>query len=460
VTEHPLALGAADHDRLAAAATRFVAGYLAGLPTEPTRTEAPAGAARRLLAAPPDRPGDLGRLLATVAEAGSYGLNTASAGYLAYFPAGGLPSAAWGELIALVLNRYTTFGALAPGLVALEESVLRWLCGVFGLPPGAGGLVLSGGSMATLAAVVAAREQRLGDDPRQGVIYVGEYTHHCVDRAARIAGLAGRLRVVPSTPDLRMDPAAAARQVTADRGAGLRPFLLVGTAGATSTGLVDPLPALAAVAAREDLWFHVDGAYGAPFQLTGRGRDRLAGIERADSIALDPHKSMFLPYGTGVLLVRDPGTLRAAHAAGGDYLQDIDVADGLPDYAALGPELTREYRGLRLWLPLHLHGTDAFRQALDEKLDLARWIHGELATIPRLELPWTPDLTVVGLRPRDPSGDPAGRDLLDRINASGRVFLSSVRVAGRYTLRLCPQSFRSHQEHASEAVRTIRAALR
>src|SRR5207302_1660595 len=111
--------------------TRFVAGYLAGLPTEPTRTDAPAGAVRRLLAAPPDRPGDLDRLLATVAEAGSYGLNTASPGYLAYFPAGGLPSAAWGELIALILNRYTTFGALAPGLVALEESVLRWLCGVF-----------------------------------------------------------------------------------------------------------------------------------------------------------------------------------------------------------------------------------------------------------------------------------------------------------------------------------------
>jgi glutamate/tyrosine decarboxylase-like PLP-dependent enzyme len=219
---------------------------------------------------------------------------------------------------------------------------------------------------------------------------------------------------------------------------------------------VDPLPGLAEVAAREDLWFHVDGAYGAPFQLTERGRARLAGIDRADSIALDPHKSMFLPYGTGVLLVRDPGPLRSAHAAGGDYLQDIDAVDGLPDYAALGPELTREYRGLRLWLPLQLHGTAAFRRALDEKLDLAGWIHRELAGTPGLEMGWVPDLTVIGFRPRDTS---ASRELLARINSSGRIFLSSANVGGRHTLRLCLQSFRSHQEQASEAVEIIRAAL-
>lgn len=177
---------------------------------------------------------------------------------------------------------------------------------------------------------------------------------------------------------------------------------------------------------------------------------------------LDPHKSMFLPYGTGVLLVREEQTLRTAHAAGGDYLQDIGGAEDLPDYAHLGPELTREWRGLRLWLPLHLHGVAAFRAALDEKLDLARWIHRELAAEPALELPWVPDLTVVGFRVRGTgaAGEAANRRLLERVNGSGRIFLSSTLLAGTYTLRLCLQSVRSHADTAAHAVSLIRSALR
>jgi aromatic-L-amino-acid decarboxylase len=190
------------------------------------------------------------------------------------------------------------------------------------------------------------------------------------------------------------------------------------------------------------------------FQLTARGSERLAGIERADSIAVDPHKSLFVQYGTGVLLVRDPIALQAAHSGGGDYLQDLGTTAGLPDYGHVGPELTREFRGLRLWLPLHLHGVAAFRAALDEKLDLADLAYRQLAMDARFEVPGPPDLTVVIFRLR--GDDEPNRRLLERINGTGRIFLSTTRVEGRYFLRLNPTSHRTHATHVHEAIALIR----
>jgi aromatic-L-amino-acid decarboxylase len=257
-----------------------------------------------------------------------------------------------------------------------------------------------------------------------------------------------------------MDPAAAAEMITADRAAGQVPFLLVATAGTTNTGTVDPLGPLADVARDHELWFHVDGAYGGFFHLTERGRARLAGIGRADSLVLDPHKGLFLPHGTGVVLVRDPGTLRRAFAAGGDYLQDVAGGDALPDYAEMGPELTRDFRGLRLWLPLHLHGLGAFRAALDEKLDLAALAHDDLRSDARLEVPWPPDLSTVVFRLAGTDAE-AGLDehLLSRINATRRVHLSSTRIAGRHTLRLCIISHRTHHPRVQEALHLIHTAI-
>jgi aromatic-L-amino-acid decarboxylase len=205
------------------------------------------------------------------------------------------------------------------------------------------------------------------------------------------------------------------------------------------------------------VWFHVDGAYGGLFRLTERGRARLAGVERADSVVLDPHKTLFLPHGTGVVLVRDAATLHRAYAADGHYLQDVADDGALPDYADLGPELTREFRGLRVWLPLHLHGAAAFRAALDEKLDLARYAYDELSADPRLELPWPPDLSTVVFRLRD-RDDAASQALLARVNASRRVHVSSTLVEGRHTLRLCVVSHRTHHDRMAEAVEIVRAA--
>lgn len=418
--------------------------------TRPGQTEP---APEHLLRPPPEAPGDLGALLDAFEAAAQRGVDTASPGYLAYFPAGGLFSSALAELLAQVYNRFTGVAELAPALVAMEHGVLRWLCEEFALPSGSVGMTTTGGSGATLAAVVAARHDRLGDAIASGTLYTTEHTHFCVDRAARIAGLPGdHVRIVP-TDGLRMDPDAARRMIRADRARGLRPFLLVGTGGTTSTGTIDPLPEMAALARTEGLWFHVDAAYGGGFRLTARGRERLAGIEHADSIVLDPHKSLFLQYGTGVLLVRDAGTLASAHRGGGHYVQDLASVEDLPDYGYLGPELTRDFRGLRLWLPLHLHGVAGFRAELDAKLDHARHAYLDLAADPRLEVPWEPDLTVVTFRMR--GSDEDNRRLLARINATGRVFLSSTLVQDRFLLRLNPTNHRTGPEHLRAALDLI-----
>jgi aromatic-L-amino-acid/L-tryptophan decarboxylase len=480
-TRHPTDTLLPDRTALAAmtgAVTDLVLGSLDG-PERPVDVPGPAadGLAADLLAPPPERPTGLAPLLARLEAAAAQATDVGGAGFLAYTPSGGLFASALGEFYARATNRYATLSVAAPGLAAMEHGVVRWLAGVLGLGPDAGGVLLSGGSLANLTALVTARQARLGEpgpDTARGTLYAGADAHHSIAKAARLAGLpASAVRVVPSGPDLRMDPAAAAALIAADRAAGLRPFLLVGTAGTTATGTVDPLAELAALAAREDLWYHVDGAYGGLFRLTGRGRQRLAGIERADSVTVDPHKSLFLPCGTGALLVRDPAALRAAHAVGGPALHDVAGHPDLPDLADLGPELTREARGPRLWLPLHLYGVAAFRAALDEKLDLAEAAHGALTAVPGLVVPRLPDLTVVAFRLPAAGPDPdAGRAadaanamLLAEINATGRVMISSAPVGGRLTLRLCILSPRTRARHVDEAValiaraaRTIRAA--
>jgi aromatic-L-amino-acid decarboxylase len=458
---YPLEPGQEQMRAMGQAATDFVAGFVGHLPSAPAEGAPPDASLREaLLAAPGEDPADFGALLKTFGAAAARAVETAGPGYLAYVPGGGLFASALAEFLARSVNRYTGLAAMAPELAAMEHGVLQWLCRQFRLPPGAGGLITTGGSMATLSAIVAARHQKLGEHFADGTLYVTAHTHHCVTKAARIAGFpAARVRVVPVSAGLRMDPGAAARMIAADRAAGLRPFFLAANAGSTDTGTVDPLRELGQVAAREGLWFHADGAYGGFFQLTERGRAALAGIETADSIVLDPHKGMFLPYGTGVLLVRDVAALAAAHSGGGSYLQDLTADEGLPDFSALGPELTRDFRGLRLWLPLRLHGVAAFRDALDEKLTLARDAYRDLAADTRLELPWRPDLSTVAFRPRE-GGDAAGLRLLGQINADGRIFISSTRIQDRLTLRLCILSHRTHREHAEQAVSIIHAAAK
>ncbi|MFO0637339.1 MAG: pyridoxal-dependent decarboxylase [Nannocystaceae bacterium] len=420
--------------------------------------------------------GGIEALVARVIAASEASLNTIGPGYLAYVPGGGIPSAALADLLACLLNRFTGLTTAAPALCRLEADVLQWLAREFGLPAGAGGLLTSGGSLANLSALVTARHGVLGDDGHlsDALVYTSSQAHGSVDKAARIAGIPrGNLRRIATDARLRMDPQALAATITRDRAAGLRPFAVVSSAGTTNTGAIDPLPAIADIAAAAGLWHHVDAAYGGAFVLCDAGRRLLEGIARADSIAFDPHKGLFLPYGTGCLLVRDAARLRAAHQLDAPYLQDFDRLDRSAEVASPtdhGPELSRDFRGLRLWLPLLLHGVGAFRAALSEKLALARRLHAALAeAVGRgapIELLAPPELSIVAWRARRRDGEDhrawqaRSADWLARILARGRVHLSSTVVPDAdgtpaFTLRACVLSFRTHAAHVDAAVQDI-----
>jgi aromatic-L-amino-acid decarboxylase len=252
--------------------------------------------------------------------------------------------------------------------------------------------------------------------------------------------------------------------VRRDRDDGRRPFLVVGSGGTTNTGAVDDLSALADVAERDHLWLHVDAAYGGFFALTERGRRALSGLERADSITLDPHKGMFLPYGTGALLVRDVATLRRSHATEGAYLPAMQDADAFVDYCQISPELSRPFRGLRLWLPLQLAGVGAFRAALDEKLDLARAAAEALRGMPGVEIVAEPELSTVAFRAVWPGldageTDARNRRLMDDVNRRRRVYLTGTTVNGQFLIRICVLSFRTHRDRIEQGLADIRAAL-
>ncbi|GAB2592611.1 aspartate aminotransferase family protein [Streptomyces capparidis] len=455
---------------LDAAQVGALAGHAAALVADAQRGTAdprPEGTCpdRRWLAAPPARgPRPAEDLLDGFVRAARACVEDRSPAFLAYFPTMGLATSAVAEMLAAAYNRFTGSPDLAAPLVCLEHMLMRWFCDLFGLPATAIGTMSSGTSMSTLTAVAAARDRLLGAgaDLRRARAYATEHTHHSVAKALRTAGLPeAAFRVVPATAGRRMDVSAAARAVAADRRAGHDPFLLVGTAGITADGTIDPLRDLAALAARERLWFHVDAAYGGGFQLTDRGRARMAGIERADSIAVDPPKSLFLPFGTGLLLCRSPRALHDAFARRGSYLDDMDDMDdeALPSYSDLGPELSRAYRALRVWLPLHLHGTDAFRDALDDMLDLAEYAHRRLSADPLLETGPPPDLTTVAFRLRHGEDD-ANVELLHRVNATGGAYLSSAVLDRRRTLRMTMLNPRLYREDLDTALAAVHRAAR
>jgi aromatic-L-amino-acid/L-tryptophan decarboxylase len=416
-------------------------------------------AARSVRAAPPEDGGSFDRLMDQVDLIAAKAYNTTGPGYLPFIPGGGLFAAALGDFLATGINRFVNLWGQGPVGAQIEYNVVRWLCDLFGYGPESRGILTSGGSMANLSALVAARKAKLPEDFLSGTLYVSEQVHASNAKAASIAGFpVANVRSVPVTPELKMDVGALREMLDADRSEGRTPFFVIASAGTTNTGAIDPLVEIADVAQQEDLWLHVDGAYGGFFQLTERGRAAFAGIERADSITLDPHKGLFLPYGTGSLVVRDGARLREAHFVGQHYLQDFPPEDEIPNFTEYSIELSRDFRGLRVWFPLVLHGVHAFREALDEKLDLAGYLYEELSTISELELFGEPELTVVPFRLRE-GGEEANKRLLDRINASKRVVLSSTLLQGDFTIRACILSHRTHRDRIEECIQIVRRAV-
>jgi aromatic-L-amino-acid decarboxylase len=310
---------------------------------------------------------------------------------------------------------------------------------LFGLPTATSGAVFtSGASEGTRRAVVAARARLATVDVRRAVVYLTGQTHHSVRQALHDAGIpADCLRVLPTTPDLRIDLAAAEAMIRRDRRWRRRiPWLIVSTFGTTNTGTVDNLAAISDLAARYEMWHHCDAAYGGGFALTKLGQDRMDGIQQADSLVFDQHKGWSHPFGLSTLLVARLTDLQDAYTPrGADYLPPSSV-HGLVDNNTLGPEQTRPDRGIEAALPLYAHGTDALTEHLDQMLDLTHIAYHDLTANPLLDLPWVPDLSIVAVRLRDRT-DSAQRALLHALNASGRAIVSGTTIRGQIFLRLC-----------------------
>ncbi|HVR37882.1 MAG TPA: aminotransferase class V-fold PLP-dependent enzyme, partial [Thermoanaerobaculia bacterium] len=341
-------------------------------------------------------------------------------------------------------------------------NVVRWFCEIVGYQRGAGGVLLPGGSLANLTALIAARKALLPDDFLRGTLYCSEQVHHSFQKAANAAGFPyANIRELPVDERFRIRTDALEERIARDRADGFTPFLVAGSAGTTGTGAVDDLETLARIAHANAMWFHVDGAYGALFMLTERGRDALRGIEQADSMILDPHKTLFLPFGTGAVLVRDARTLRRAHSLHADYLPDMQSEEELVDFCEISPELSRDFRGLRVWLPLKMFGIEPFREQLDEKLDLIAFATEELRKIEGIEIVAEPQLTITAFRLVRDGADcnELNRRLLDRINAKKHVMLTPTIVDGKFVIRICIVSHRTHRDRVELALDDIRAAV-
>ena len=385
-----------------------------------------------------------------------YGINPASGGHFGYIPGGGVYPTALGDYLADVFNRYSGIFYASPGAVKMENLLIRWMNNFIGYPESALGNLTSGGSVANLIGIVTARDSK-GITPdliARSCVYATEQVHHSLTKALRIAGLeTTNLRRVHMDERFRMDVTHLRALVEQDVEAGLKPFLVLGSAGTTDVGAVDPLNKIADVSEQFNLWFHVDGAYGGFFALSETVRPLFAGIERSDSVSIDPHKGLFLSYGSGAVLIRDVEAAMNTHHYMANYMQDVIDNSSEPSPADLSPELTRHFRGLRMWLPLQLFGVEAFKACVDEKVWLARYFYIEIQKH-GFEVGPEPDLSVVTYRfvPENSGANGFNERLTRAVQNQGDIFISSTMIGNQFWLRLAIVSFRSHKEHVDRAI--------
>jgi glutamate/tyrosine decarboxylase-like PLP-dependent enzyme len=393
------------------------------------------------------------------------GIKLGAPGFLGFIPISSLYPAALGDYLGAVINPFVGNFFASPGAVRLEHFLTRWMAEFVGYPETSAGDLTSGGSIANLSAIVAAREARSlkSKDHEKAVVYLSAQTHHSVTKALRIAGLGECVqRLISLDGQHRMQAENLEKRISDDKKLGLLPWLVVGSAGSTDTGAVDPLTEISRVAREHQLWLHVDGAYGAMFALCEPGRRILAGMEQSDSLTLDPHKGLFMPCGSGAILVRNGKHLRDAYRYDASYMQDRPTLASLDEVSPseLSPELTRPFRGLRLWLSLKLLGLGPFRAALEEKMLLARHFYEQIQAVDQVEVGPAPDLSVVVFRWIPPVGDPNdfNQRLLRAVLADGRVFISSTRLNRQFWLRLAVLCATTHREHIDLAIELLKDA--
>ena len=383
--------------------------------------------------------------------------------FFAFVPGNATWPGALGDFIAAGVNVFQGTWLASAGVSQLELVVLDWFKEWIGYPDEAAGLLVSGGSAANLTALACARRQSGGGHDSSARIYFSAETHSSFMRAVRILGFHDeQSRIIPCDGDQRMSLDALAAAVAEDRAAGLHPVFVVANGGTTSTGSVDPLEEIATFCRTQKLWLHVDAAYGGFAVLTERGRAALRGLHLADSVTLDPHKWLYQPFEAGCLIVRQGDRLRNAFHVMPDYLRDTAVAagDDMPvNFAERGVQLTRSARAIKIWLSLQYFGVDAFRNTIDDVLDLARHAQTLIEASPDLELLTPARLGIVCFRRRaQHNADAVNERLVQQLAASGTGLISSTRVNGKYALRMCVLSYRTTAEDVETVIDFLRSA--
>ncbi len=486
----PLRLSADEFRALGHRLVDRVAEGLAAVPHGPVTRDEPPSAVRRALDLDgplPETGTDAASLIERTAQLlFEHSLFNGHPRFFGYITAPPSPIGILSELLAAAVNANVGAWALSPAATEIEVQTVRWIAELIGYPAACGGLFVSGGNMANILCVLAARaksaswdvrEQGVAASPRTLRLYASVETHTWIQKAADITGLGtAAIRWIPTDRQQRMDVSALRRQLDADRAAGDIPCAVVGTAGSVSTGSIDPLADIASVCREHDVWFHVDGAYGGFAAALPNASDDLRGLADADSVAVDPHKWLYAPLEAGCALVRDPDRLRAAFAYHPPYYHFDERATNFVDY---GVQNSRGFRALKVWLALRQVGAGGYRTMIADDIALSRAMADAVARHPELELVTQslsittfryvpPDLrAMLGAEAAERHLDALNRTLLDRLQRGGDLFVSNAVVNDRYLLRACIVNFhttRADVERVPEIVvqlgRVVDAELR
>jgi aromatic-L-amino-acid decarboxylase len=497
----PLALGwewsAEEIKRVGYQVVDLIADHLTGLPVRPVWQPYPAEQADALLSAPAPRDGQTAEALleAFASQVAPYPFGNGHPRFYAWVNSPPTTIGVFAEALAAAMNPSCAGGNHAA--IYLERQVIGWFKQMLGFPQEAMGLLVSGGSMATLTALAVARHTRSGGDMRAAglqqdgprlIIYRSEQGHSCIQKAVELLGLgSANLRAVPVDAQYRMQAAALEEAIQADLAAGHRPIAVAASAGTVNTGAIDPLEEIAAICQRYKLWLHVDGAYGAVATLTEEYKGALAGLALADSLALDPHKWLSIPYEAGLVLVRDGQALRDTFSLVPEYLRlegDARGVQGPPWFSEYGFQQTRGFSALKVWMSLQYYGLDGYARAIEHDLRLARYLASRVEASPNLELSAPQSLSIVCFRYAPtaagacgnpvPAFSPAARApapahlrgdderlnalnkrLLEHIQLSGKAFLAGTTLGERFVLRACIVNYRATRADIDALVETV-----
>jgi glutamate/tyrosine decarboxylase-like PLP-dependent enzyme len=455
--------------RLGYRAIDLLADDLASLRERPCRSPVPPDVQQALMHQPlPDEPSDPDALIDYVrSTVFQYPMGNASPRFFGWINSPPAPIAVLAELLAAGLNPSVAGGDHAA--TYLEHAVLNWIRAMVGVPSWSGGILASGGSVANLIGLAVMRHVKTGGEVRarglQGslVVYTSTEGHSCIQKAIELLGIGhSNLRRVPVTAEWQMDVQALSQQIAADRSAGLMPVCVAATAGTVNTGAIDPLAPIADVCRAENLWFHIDAAYGGLAALLPQLSALYRGIESADSLAVDPHKWMYVPVECGCALVRDGRAMRDSFSLVPPYLRDETA---LPWFSEFGIQQSRGFRALKLWFALKQIGVDGYRRSIARDVQLAAVLQQRLRDSPDFKLVAAGPLSVTCFRycPEALAGNEAAvdafnRKLLASVQNAGQVFLTGTELAGRFVLRACVVNFRTTESDVGVLIDAIRRA--